>query len=417
MQPSSKIPSERFHALDALRGFALLLGIVLHATLSFVPGFKYTGWPIIDNSPSTALGLAFFVIHLFRMPIFFVLAGFFARMRFQRKQNIRPFLKECARRILLPLALGWVVVGAINVLLVAVVVMPRLKEPITSLVPAREIVPVPLAHLWFLWALYWYYLLFLGARKLFSLSGKGKGGTLNEGVERVLLWICAHRLEPVILSLPLVISLFLLDPWYLWQGVPSPNTDLVPQLPTFVGYGVAFVFGWFLHKHSHVMAGWRERWAVYLVLAVIATVVTATLGGFTPESSVVIADGGPKLTPLVGGTKLLCALGYGLASWLWLLGLISAALRFLSDYNPRRRYLSDSSYWLYIVHLPLVMALQVLVGGWSLHWSIKYLLILAIAVPVLLLSYHYLVRSTWIGVLLNGRRYPRRISEVRTPGS
>ena len=29
---------ERLHALDAVRGFALLLGIVLHATLSFMPG-------------------------------------------------------------------------------------------------------------------------------------------------------------------------------------------------------------------------------------------------------------------------------------------------------------------------------------------------------------------------------------------
>ena len=28
---------ERLHALDAVRGFALLLGIVLHATLSFIP--------------------------------------------------------------------------------------------------------------------------------------------------------------------------------------------------------------------------------------------------------------------------------------------------------------------------------------------------------------------------------------------
>jgi hypothetical protein len=41
------------------------------------------------------------------------------------------------------------------------------------------------------------------------------------------------------------------------------------------------------------------------------------------------------------------------------------------------------------------------------HWSVKYLLSIAGATPVLLLSYHYLVRSTFIGATLNGRRYPR----------
>ncbi|WP_395849402.1 acyltransferase family protein [Cystobacter fuscus] len=406
---ASKTSSERLHALDALRGFALLLGVVLHATLSFVPGFKYTGWPIIDNSPSATLGLAFFVIHLFRMPIFFLLAGFFARRQFHR-QSTKGFLKERAKRILLPLVFGFVLVAPMNVLLIVVVIMPNLKEPLTSLVPERKILPIPLAHLWFLWVLYWYYLLFLGARKLSSLLSKGEGASVSGIVERALTWSCSRGLEPVILALPLATSLFFFDPWHLWEGVPTPNMDLVPQLPVFVGYGVAFVFGWFLQKHSHFMLGWRQRWGTYLILALVVTAVMTSLGGFTPQSSLVIVDGAPKLTPLVGTAKLLCALGYGLSAWLWALGLIGASLHFFSEFSPWRRYLSDSSYWLYIIHLPLIMALQALMMDWPLHWGLKYPLILASAVPVLLLSYHYLVRSTWIGVMLNGRSLPRTIA-------
>lgn len=96
----------RIHALDALRAFALLLGIVLHATVSFLPGFADLDWPIIDNSPSTLLGIAFYVIHIFRMTIFFLLAGFFARLMFQR-QGANSFFTERAKRILIPLVVGW----------------------------------------------------------------------------------------------------------------------------------------------------------------------------------------------------------------------------------------------------------------------------------------------------------------------
>lgn len=59
--------------------------------------------------------------------------------------------------------------------------------------------------------------------------------------------------------------------------------------------------------------------------------------------------------------------------------------------------------------MPLVMALQVVVRNWPVHWALKYPLILAVALPILFLSYHYLVRSTWIGKMLNGRRYPRTL--------
>jgi uncharacterized membrane protein len=71
---------DRLHALDAVRGFALLAGVVLHAAMSFLPGFAITGLPIVDSSPSATLGVAFFVIHMFRMSLFFFIAGFFGRL-------------------------------------------------------------------------------------------------------------------------------------------------------------------------------------------------------------------------------------------------------------------------------------------------------------------------------------------------
>ena len=98
---------ERLHALDAVRGYALLLGIVLHATLSFIPGQRF--WFIQDTRPSLTLAVLFFVIHVFRMTTFFLIAGFFAHMSFHRRGAL-GFVTDRLRRIALPLLAGWPIV-------------------------------------------------------------------------------------------------------------------------------------------------------------------------------------------------------------------------------------------------------------------------------------------------------------------
>jgi hypothetical protein len=53
------------------------------------------------------------------------------------------------------------------------------------------------------------------------------------------------------------------------------------------------------------------------------------------------------------------------------------------------------------------MALQVWVSQWAFPALAKYFIILAIALPIMLVSYHFLVRYTFIGALLNGKRKKR----------
>jgi peptidoglycan/LPS O-acetylase OafA/YrhL len=86
-----------------------------------------------------------------------------------------------------------------------------------------------------------------------------------------------------------------------------------------------------------------------------------------------------------------------------MMGMFHALLR---KENTFIRYLSDSSYWLYIIHLPLVVGLQFLVREWPINALLKFLLINIATITLLLISYHLLVRSTWIGWLLNGRMVP-----------
>jgi hypothetical protein len=70
------------------------------------------------------------------------------------------------------------------------------------------------------------------------------------------------------------------------------------------------------------------------------------------------------------------------------------------------RYVADSAYWIYLAHLPLVAALQVWLAARPWPGSLKFVTVNAVTFALMFASYHYFVRSTFIGQVLNGRRYP-----------
>jgi peptidoglycan/LPS O-acetylase OafA/YrhL len=98
--------------------------------------------------------------------------------------------------------------------------------------------------------------------------------------------------------------------------------------------------------------------------------------------------------------------GYALCSWLLVFGFLGFFSYACAQTSIVFRYLADSSYWLYIVHLPLQFQLQLWIAPWQVPWLPKVVLYMAYPTVVGLLTYHFLVRSTFLGVLLNGRRYP-----------
>lgn len=72
----------REHHWDALRAFLMLLGIPYHVALAYRPGKE---WIVHSGEGATLLTYLSEAIHLFRMPAFFVIAGYFAAMLLARK--------------------------------------------------------------------------------------------------------------------------------------------------------------------------------------------------------------------------------------------------------------------------------------------------------------------------------------------
>jgi ABC-type multidrug transport system ATPase subunit len=104
------------------------------------------------------------------------------------------------------------------------------------------------------------------------------------------------------------------------------------------------------------------------------------------------------------------ALAYAAGVWSWTIAIVGIGLRFFAKPGATKRYIADASYWIYLVHLPLVMFLQALVHRLPWHWTVKFALVLSAALGVLFLSYHAFVRFTFVGEILNGRRQGRQPS-------
>ena len=382
---------ERLHALDAVRGGALILGVLFHASVSFLPGPQI--WIVADAARSSELSVLFFVLHIFRMTVFFVLAGFFARLLLERR-GVGGFIANRATRIAAPLAMFWPI--AITSIIAAAIwaavqanggAMPEGDPP-----PPPTVETFPLTHLWFLYVLLGFYAAALALRGVMRLIDRR--GALGARVVDPLVRVAAGPLAPLLLAAPVAAALYLTPDWYMWFGIPTPDTGLAPKPTPLIVYGVAFGFGWLINRQPQLLQGWGERWLAYVGPAAGATIGCLMIGGFTP----VLTPAEHSLTTL-GFAAL-----YAFASWAWTIAIIGFAVRHLSGESAARRYVADASYWIYIVHLPIVMVLQVVFAPYDWPWFAKYPLILAIAFAIMLVSYQWLVRYSWLGAILNGRK-------------
>jgi hypothetical protein len=397
--------SERLHALDAARGFALMLGIVFHATLSFLPTPPGVAlWIVMDNQRSLVLAAVFYTLHIFRMTLFFVVAGFFAHMSFHKK-GLGGFIRDRLKRIGVPLLVGWPILMAAIVAasywgaLVTAHGGPPPKPPAYPGFPA-----FPLTHLWFLYVLLLLYAATLIVRGAVALVDRR--GALRARADGAVRRLVENPFGIVFLAAPTAVTLYLLPQWLQWFGIATPDQSLVPNAGAAVGFFTAFGFGWLVERQRGLLDVWKRRWLLNLALAIAFT-----------AAGLAMADVAPllKVAPHDAMTALYAAC-YTLAIWTWTFACIGMAVRFLSGYSAVRRYIADASYWLYLIHVPLVMALQVAASQLAWPWWVKFPFILAIAFPLMFASYHLLVRYSFIGAILNGRREsPKRAATPRAP--
>jgi len=260
---------------------------------------------------------------------------------------------------------------------------------------AAELGGFNLGHLWFLYYLLIFYVLTLAIRWL--VLAVDPRGTLAAASDRVLALVMRGVWAPVLIALPIALYLYQHESWAEWLGLPAPFL-LTPNVMAIVGYGVAFSLGWLLNRQVQLLLDLQRLWIVYLVAAIALTVFCLQTIGATPRWA------GPNLE---GTDRMLYTAAYVVALWCWVFAFVGAAVRYLSTPHAVTRYLADASYWIYLMHLSTLIFFITLLRPFDLHWSIKLAISVGGSMPILLLTYHWFVRFTWIGAMLNGRRHPR----------
>jgi len=249
------------------------------------------------------------------------------------------------------------------------------------------------SHLWFLWHLCWLVVGFV----IVAAFLRPVAGVLT----RAPRWLvttpaCLLLLVPVAAALELAMDAR--DPMGPVLG-PATSAGIIP-MPLVLGYNAVFFgFGSLLYLalgRERVAGGARLGRGWWLLLPIGATVYLPTMMLLYGDDVIV------RLVPDDSTREVLAALGQGVFVWTMAFGLIGLGERILSRERPWVRYASDSSYWLYLAHLPVVFVLQA--GAYFLPmpaWA-KFTLVVVITTVLLVVSYQLLVRHTLVGRMLNG---------------
>lgn len=404
--------TQRLHGLDHLRATMMWLGIVLHASIAYMASPSPLPWHDEQSTPVADLLVA--LIHAFRMPLFFILAGFFAALLLQR-QGPAGMARNRLLRLGLPFALFWPVLFAATSVL-GLMFLHRMAYGTwgvdRNLLVRGPDVPQgpPTMHLWFLWLLLWLTLLTPVAWAALR--------ALPAAVQQVLLrataWLCSSPLGFVLLTLPLA--------WigsHYDRGVVTPSGSFLPPMAEWVHNGLFYVFGLCLYgQRRALMARYERHWPVFAGMGLACFMLTGLLAEVLaqPEASafaLVLLTGAftEVLAAPVSATRHLqfwMALAYNSASWLWSFALIGVFLRYAARPRAWLSYLADSSYWVYLVHLPLTVGFGALLYGVPIPPLAKIALNVLATTALCLASYHLFVRFTAVSLLLNGHRHPRR---------
>lgn len=224
-----------------MRATMMLLGIYLHV----VVGYSGDGhWPYIDPHPTSVLNFTLGIIHAFRMPAFFVMAGFFGSLLWNGR-GPAAFLANRTNRVFWPFVIFWSllfpVMGSIVI---------GIERGWTQVVPtlfSQEVLHKlhPL-HLWFL-----EYLLLLYA------LGAAVAWTLRRhplrGVHAAYRWMLERSYAPVLWAA------------FSWLPLASMGGNLkdcdgfLPELRILSAYIPPFAFGWLLYHHRDLLDRFRRH--------------------------------------------------------------------------------------------------------------------------------------------------------------
>ncbi len=374
-------PAKRYHSIDNLRAAMISVVMFGHALLPYVTvprRFK-------DPETHPAFDVIAIFLYSFAMPVFFVTAGFAAALLYQRR-GAWGVARSRFQTIFLPLLAAYLLLSPLTrgayQFATAVSTSGSIEAGIAVLQVGNWIRWGPAYHLWFLVSLLLFTALAIGLRA-------GLVRIIGSRVSQVLLMtrrVFTSRWRSAVMA---VIAAATMVPAYaLAEGGVSA---LTMQLTGFA----YFVFGWLIYLNRDLLptlrqGAWREFVVAIMVLPFAAWSTRERL--FAPEEADLMVGAIAGISNCI----LASCMTVGL------LGVFQGRL----DRRPSAlgQYVSDASYWIYLIHLPLLIFVAGALSPLPVSALAKYLLTVALVVPVVFATYHFCVRFTRFGGFLKGRK-------------
>ncbi len=239
--------------------------------------------------------------------------------------------------------------------------------------------------IWFLWFLVWLVAIFA----IYALLAQRFGWMVRPHwlilSPANLLWLVPLTLAPTALM-------------GTGAGIgPDTSMGIIPMPHVLLYYVLFFFFGVIYYdcddREGRLGASWR--WMLPLTLLVVFPLALEFATGTFGFGDVLL----PK-----AWQRPASVLFQSLFAWMMAFSSIGLFRALVTRESHTIRYLSDSAYWLYLAHLPLCIAGQAVISQWRAPVWLKLPLFSLVLTAFLLLTYHFLVRYTWVGKLLNGPR-------------
>jgi glucan biosynthesis protein C len=363
---TKKVP--RRYDVDWLRVLAFAAVFLYHSGRFF----SVDDWEIQNAQTSNLVQAIKSIFDLWGMPLIFLISGasiFFAL----RSGKALRFLRDRVLRLLVPLALGILVLGPPQVYL-GRLTHGEFQGSFLQFLPLYfrdwRIWGGNFAwsgvHLWYLEYLFLFTLVLL---PLFAALKRPSGRRIMESLGRLSARPGAIFLWSLLLALQLVV----LDP----SGLVSPglSEDLIRLLwfPPFL------VFGFLVFSDERIQQAIIRQRRVALGLALVSTLVVATAGGLVEQDpSFLLFVLAMVIASLLIWSSILAVLGYG--------------MRYLTADHRLLAYANEAVLPFYILHQPVILILGYFIIPLPLSILAKYLIIAPLAFGITVGLYEYGIR-------------------------
>lgn len=365
---SCTVPLDRRHDLDWLRVFAILALVFFHAGRPYVAEWT---WHIRNAETSSLLLEVSFLLSRFRMALLFVIAGIATHVMLQRR-SIASYLRDRARRLLVPLVFGVFVIVPPQIYFERVANGDFAGSFLTFWPRTLALRPYPggdtsYHHLWFI------AYLFLYSALLAPIAGMARTSRGAAALTRLRGWVSRHSVH--LLAAPIAIAFALLVPRF--RGVQN----IVDDVGMFTVYFLYFVSGWIIATDTciwrRIADGRRHAFTAAIVFLVV-------IDGLRWN------DAEPGRTD--GVARLAYLLLLALHGWAWVMTILGYAFRWLNRDHAILRWGRDASYPVYILHQTVIVVVAFYVVQASESVLAKFAFTSVVSLLLTLALYETLVR-------------------------